>query len=149
MARPGVRHPAATAHRSGSNRIGVTMNGRIIRTSVAIIAVFLIAAVSARAEPSSVQIKFKFIAGSKILDAGNYTVDAEGDKVVLTPEKGGAVELAQVKSLGKKKLSKLELVFDEVGSQMYLSEVWVPEKDGIKVANVDGSERRQTVSPKK
>jgi hypothetical protein len=126
------------------------VNRRIIRTSLAIIALILVGAAWAQAEPSTVQIKFKFIAGSKILDPGTYSVDvAAGDKVVLTPEKGGAaLELAQVKNLGRKKVSKLELVFEELGSQMYLSEVWVPEKDGIKVANVDASDRRQTVSPK-
>jgi hypothetical protein len=125
------------------------MNVRIIRTSLAIIALILVGAAWAQAEPSNVQIKFKFIAGSKMLDAGNYAVDLAGDKVVLTPEGGGAaLELAPVKNLGRKKVSKLELVFEEVGSTMYLSEVWVPEKDGVKVSNVDASERRQTVSPK-
>jgi hypothetical protein len=125
------------------------MNVRIIRNAIASVALILVGAAFAQAEPSNVQIKFKFIAGTKILEPGSYAVDvAANGGVVLTAEKGGTVELGQIKSLGRKKVSKLELVFEEVGSQMYLSEVWVPEKDGIKVGNVDASDRRVTVSPK-
>jgi hypothetical protein len=125
------------------------MNARLIRTSIALIAFAFFAAAFAQAEPSSVEIKFKFIVGGKIMDAGNYAVDvADGGKVVLKAEKGGTVELSSVKDLGRRKVSKAELVFDEAGSMMYLSEVWVPEKDGIKVGGADGAERRVTVSSK-
>ena len=94
------------------------MSIRIIRTAIAIVALVIVGAAFAQAEPSNVQITFKFIAGAEILGAGSYTVDvAANGGVVLTPEKGGTVELGQIKSLGRKKVSKLELVFEEVGSQ--------------------------------
>ena len=53
-----------------------------------------------------------------------------------------------MKPLGRRKVSKAELVFDEAGSMMYLSEVWVPETDGVKVGGSDGADRRVTVSSK-
>jgi len=125
------------------------MNVRIIRTTVALVALILVGAAWAQAEPTSVQIKFKFIVAGKILEAGNYTVDAAASgKVVLTPESGTAIELPQLKSYGRK-VAKLELVFDEVGGTMYLTEAWLPGKDGVKVGNADGSVARRTVTAKK
>lgn len=123
------------------------MSARIIRTSIVVAAFILVGAAFAQAEPVNVKINFKFIAGTKTFEPGTYAVDVASDgKVVLTADKGTAVELAQVKALGHKKNDRLELAFDEMGSVMYLSEVWMPEKDGIRVATVDGSERRVTVN---
>ncbi len=95
------------------------MNVRFVRTGVAVIALILAVTSLALAEPNksnSVNIKFKFIVGGKLMEPGTYAVDvAENGNVTLTPEKGSPVELAQVKNLGKKKVSKLELVFEEAG----------------------------------
>jgi hypothetical protein len=125
------------------------MSVRIIRTLVVVLAFVFVAASFAQAEPASVQIKFKFVVAGKMLEPGTYTVDvADGGKVTLTPDKGGAVELTEVKILGHKKLSKAELAFEEMGSMMYLSEVWMPEKAGVKVGGAEGAERRVTVSAK-
>ena len=128
------------------------MNARFARLVVAAFAIILVGSAFVHAETNTsnaVNIKFKFIAGSKMLDPGNYTVDvAANGSVTLTPEKGSAVELPQVKDLGNKKVNKLEVVFEEMGSMMYLSEVWVPAKPGTKVGSVDAGERRQVVSPK-
>lgn len=124
------------------------MNVRLIRTTIVVLALVLAGAAAAQAQTPSVQVKFKFIVAGKTFDPGTFTVDqASSGKVVLTPEKGGAVELPVLKSFDRK-VSKLELVFDEVGSVMYLSEVWLPGKPGAKVGNVDGSVSRRTVSAK-
>ena len=125
------------------------MSARLIRTSIALLAFVFVMAAFAQAEPSSVEIKFKFIVGGKILEPGSYAVDvADGGKVILTPAKGNALELPSVKGLGQRNVSKTELVFDEAGSMMYLSEVWVPAKSGVMVGGADGAERRVTVSAK-
>jgi hypothetical protein len=126
------------------------MSVRTVRTGVFILALILVGASFGQAAPAtSVQVKFKFIVAGKMLEPGTYGVEVgDGGKVVLTSEKGAAVELAQVRDLGHKKVSKTELVFEEMGSLMYLSEVWTPDKDGVKVGGADGAERRVTVSAK-
>jgi hypothetical protein len=126
------------------------MSARIVRTGVFVLALILVGASFGQAAPAaSVQVKFKFIVAGKMLEPGTYGVEvADGGKVVLTSEKGGTVELAQVRNLGHKKVTKTALVFEEMGSLMYLSEVWTPEKDGVKVGGADGAERRVTVAAK-
>jgi len=37
-------------------------------------------------------------------------------------------------------------VFDEVSSVMYLTEVWLPGKPGLKVGKTEAAEARRTVS---
>jgi hypothetical protein len=126
------------------------MSVRIVRTGVFILALILVGASFVQAAPSSsVQVKFKFIVAGKMLEPGTYGVEvADGGKVVLTSDKGGTVELSQIRDLGHKKVSRTELVFEEMGSLMYLSEVWTPDKAGVKVGGADGAERRVTVAAK-
>ena len=122
------------------------MYGRIIR-SVIIISVFILVGASfPQAETPSVDVDFSFVAGGKTMAAGAYTVDIAADcKVVLTSDKGGApVELASIKTLGRK-VSQPELVFDVVGSARILSEALVPEKGGCQVNRHADSTERQTV----
>jgi hypothetical protein len=125
------------------------VNVRVIRASIVLVTLILVGAGWAQAESSKVQIKFKFVAAGKMLEAGNYTVEvADGGKVILTPEKGAAVELSEVKKLGHRKVSKAELIFDEAGLTRYLSEVWVPGSDGVKVGGSDSAEERVSVTGK-
>jgi hypothetical protein len=126
------------------------MNGRVIRNGVIIAALILAggAWAQAQAQAPSVHIGFSFVAASKMLTAGNYSVDiASNGNVVLTPEKGGAaVELPQIKALSHRKVQRPELIFDVMGSVRYLSEVWLPEKGGCLVGEVNDPQERETVS---
>ena len=125
------------------------MTGRVVRGCV--IAIALVLAGAAWAQAPSVNINFKFIAAGKVLDAGNYSVDvASGGNVVLTPEKGGtAVEVPQIRTLSQRNVQRPELIFDRVGSAMFLSEVWVPGKGGFLVGRrSDAQEREKVTGPK-
>jgi hypothetical protein len=126
------------------------MYGRIIRSIFISAAIILVGASFAQAQPAVISVDFSFVAGGKTMAAGNYTVDIAADcKVVLTPEKGGAaVELASIKTLGRK-VSRPELVFDVVGSARILSEALVPEKGSCQVNRHPDSTERQTVKAPK
>jgi hypothetical protein len=123
------------------------MNARILRGALVIVAVILAGGVWTQAQAQSVNIGFNFVAGGKTLEAGTYSVDFGPNGVVLfTPAKGGAaVEVPRVKTLGKRNVRKVELVFDMVGSARFLSEVWLPEKGGCLVGRHADSQEQQTV----
>lgn len=121
---------------------------RTLRSLFITVALVLAVSALASAQTPTVKVGFNFLAAGKTLAAGIYSVDvAANGNVVLTPEKDGtAVEIPQLKVLSKRKVNRVELAFDKVGSVQYLSEVWVPGKGGIQVATVPYSEEREVVS---
>jgi hypothetical protein len=124
------------------------MNVRLVRLVVAVAAIVLVGAVSANAQASSVDIKFKFQANGRLFDAGTYSVDfGSNGTIVLTPAKGAAIEIQRQKTLGGRNVRKVELVFNRVGSLMFLSEVWLPGRGGAEVSR-DDAEDRTTVKGK-
>ena len=124
------------------------MNVRFVRFVVVVAAIILVGAVSAQAQAPSVDIKFKFQANGKIFDAGTYSVDfGSSGNVTLTPAQGAAIEIPRTKTLGGRNVRKVELVFDRVGSLLFLSEVWLPGRGGCEVSRAD-TDDRQTVKGK-
>jgi len=125
------------------------MKARFVRLVVVAAALILVAAVSAQAQAPTVDIKFKFQANGKIFEAGTYSVDfGSNGNVMMTPAAGGAaIEIARQKTLGGRNVRKVELVFDRVGSLLFLSEVWLPGRGGCEVSRAD-TEDRQTVKGK-
>jgi len=125
------------------------MNARFVRLVVVAAALVLVAAVSAQAQASTVDIKFKFQANGRLFEAGTYSVDfGSNGNVMLTPAGGGApIEIAKQKTLGGRNVRKAELVFDRVGSLLFLSEVWLPGRGGSEVSRAN-TEDRQTVKGK-
>jgi hypothetical protein len=123
------------------------MNVRFVRYFVVIVALILVGAVSAQAQAPTVNIKFKFHANGTLFEAGTYSVDfGSNGNVMLTPAKGGtAIEVARQKALAGRNVRKVELVFDRVGSLLFLSEVWLPGRGGCEVSRAD-TEDRVTVS---
>jgi hypothetical protein len=122
------------------------MKARITGFVVVIAALILVGGVWAQAQAPTVNIKFKFQANGKIFDAGAYSVDfGQNGNVLLTPAKGTAVEIPRTKTLGGRNIRKVELVFDHVGSLLFLSEVWLPGRGGCEVSRAD-TEDRETVT---
>ena len=123
------------------------MNVRFVRYFVVIVALILVGVVSAQAQTPTVNIKFKFHANGTLFEAGTYSVDfGSNGNVILTPAKGGtAIEVARQKALAGRNVRKVELVFDRVGSLLFLSEVWLPGRGGCEVSRAD-TEDRVTVS---
>lgn len=121
---------------------------RTVRSFIITVALVLAASALASAQAPTVKVGFNFLVAGKTLGAGTYSVDlAANGNVVFTPEKGGAaVEVPQLKVLSKRKVDRVELGFDLVGSAHYLAEVWVPGKGGFQVADVPYAEDHETVS---
>jgi hypothetical protein len=124
------------------------MKIRMVRTFIVAAALVLAVSALASAQAATVTIKHNFLVGEKTYNAGTYTVDvAANENVVFTPEKGGApIEFKPVKVLTTRKVKKVELAFDVVGSVKYLSEVWIPGKGGFQIAWVPYSEERTFVT---
>jgi hypothetical protein len=125
------------------------MNVRFVRFVVIAVALILVAAASPQAQGHSVNIKFKFQANGKIFEAGTYSVDfGSNGNVMMTPAKGGApIEVAKQKTLGGRNVRKAELVFDRVGSLLFLSEVWLPGRGGLEVSRADTNDRVTVAGP--
>jgi hypothetical protein len=125
------------------------MNVRFVRFVVVVAALILVGAVSAQAQAPTVDIKFKFQAKGKLFEAGTYSVDfGSNGNVMLTPAAGGgAIEITKQKTLGGRNVRKVELVFDRVGSLLFLSEVWLPGRGGSEVSRAN-TDDRQTVKGK-
>ena len=124
------------------------MKARLVRNLIVAVALVLAASALASAQTSTVKIGHNFLVGDKTYAAGTYTIDvAANGNVVFTSEKGGApIEFPPVKVLTNRKVKKVELAFDVVGSVKYLSQVWVPGKGGFQVAWVPYSEERTFVT---
>jgi len=117
-----------------------------VRLFVVVAAIILVGAVSAQAQAPTVDIKFQFEAAGKLWEPGTYSVDfAPNGNAVLTPAKGGApIEIPRMKLLNGRTVRKVELVFERVGTVLFLSEVWLPGRPGCEVGRT-GAADRQTV----
>ncbi|MFO7693105.1 MAG: hypothetical protein R6V57_08485 [Vicinamibacterales bacterium] len=123
------------------------MNGRIIRSSVIILALVIAGGAWASAQAPGVNVKFSFVAAGKTLSAGTYTVDvAENGNVVLTAAEGGAaVEFPDTKKLNDRNFDRPELMFDVVGSARILAQVKLPGKGHFVVSRQEGAQEQETV----
>jgi hypothetical protein len=81
-------------------------------------------------------VDFPFVAGSSQLPPGSYTFESDGTKVTFrsADPKGPTAMMLVVTRLGRHDRNKgPELVFDKVGGQMKLSQIWSSEQDGYLV----------------
>lgn len=109
--------------------------------------VLLAASTLVLAQAPSLEVDFPFLAANKTLKAGSYSVDiTDAGRVVLTPGQGGtALDIEPQKKLSDRKVDRLELVFDVVGSATFLSEVKVPGKGHYLVGRQPDAQERKTV----
>lgn len=123
------------------------MNRRARRGLTFAAGLLLSASTLALAQAPSLDIEFPFLAAEKTLKAGSYSVDiAENGHVVLAAAQGGAaVDIVPQKQISDRKVDRLELVFDVVGSAKFLSEVKVPGKGHYLVGRRPEAQERQTV----
>ena len=123
------------------------MNRRRINT-LAIVAALILAGVAwAQAQSHGVKIDFPFVAASRTLAAGTYTVDVTpSGNVVLTATAGGvSVEIPDSRKLNDRKFDRTELMFDVVGSARFLAQVKLPGKGHFVVGRQEGAVEQQTV----
>ena len=98
---------------------------------VAVMVLFAAGGALVYAQSLTVNIDFPFQAGHKTLPAGTDTVEKPDDNSIAIRGASGAAVLVILTQLGRHDVDKdLELVFDKVGDQNLLSEVWFPGQDG-------------------
>jgi len=87
---------------------------------------------------SIVNIPFQFTANNKVMAPGKYEITITDPTVIsLTPVKGPAEFVPTITRLAQraKPITDAEVVFDKLGDQYRLSELWVPGEDGFLIAD--------------
>ncbi len=116
----------------------------------------LLGALAAQAQNASntvvMKVAFPFTAGDTSLAAGTYRVSQPGGMGMLKVEAVGGKESATVPVITRlsqekhsKGAQKAALVFDKVGEQSFLSEVWMPGLDGFLVRGTTDEHKHVTL----
>ncbi len=103
--------------------------------TMAALAILVGPALSYAQDAATVNLPFKFEAGKKALDAGKYELMVPEDTtgaLTLTPERGASMALPYITRLAAPEppIREPKFVFDKVGDQYILSEIWLPDRDG-------------------
>jgi len=97
---------------------------------------------------SIVTIPFQFTANNKVMAPGKYEITVtDPTTITLTPVKGPAVFVPTITRLAQhaKPITEAEVVFDKVGDQYRLSELWVPSEDGFLIADTKQAHQHHIV----
>lgn len=125
------------------------------RAALAVVALALMAVMPAFAADTVIaNVPFAFKAGAKSLPAGEYQfVVHPNDEIVAvsstTNPKGPSSMVGIVTRLAAVNLPDARVVFDKVGGQYILSEVWQPEGEGILVQATKGRHEHHVVKARK
>ena len=123
--------------------------------SLMLAAFLMIAAVNCFADThiTNADIPFNFIVEGKTYPAGNYdfTMNDEGSALTIqghksTKESGMALVMTR---LAAREQSNVSLVFDVVGKDHYLSEIYVPGMDGFYFKSATTKHTHTTISSPK
>ncbi len=99
----------------------------------------------------TVDISFPFMAGDKSYPAGKYTIEIVEPEIITISGPSGRQTLEVLTRLGRHdKDTDAELVFDKVGDQSLLSEVWpAGGADGYLVLATKGAHKHAVVGGSK
>jgi len=122
------------------------MTAKVIKTLVAFAALALAIPPSGAQSGGTIQaqIPFEFAVGGKLLPPGDYIFDLAGtttpNVLVVRAKDGSTRVMFDTDQLSAKQDPEtIALVFDDIGSRVYLTEVWGLENSGRGVKNmVDG-----------
>jgi hypothetical protein len=87
-------------------------------------------------EPQVLNVSFPFQVGDKILPAGIYSIEQpKADLLVIRSARGDVVEMPILVRVAKLSppLVESKVIFDRFGDSYYISEIWVPDRDGFVV----------------
>jgi hypothetical protein len=112
------------------------MTRRVLAVLAAMVFVFVVSAAVTYAQEGAVaDIGFKFVAAGKTMPPGKYdlTINSDRSAFTLAPDgKGAGVILVAMTRLAapESPSSDTRFVFDKVGDNYFLSEMWLPGEDG-------------------
>jgi len=131
------------------------------RTLISTVVLSLAATLSpyAMAQTGSIElvtkIPFKFIVSKKLYNEGTYTVLRRSDNTLSIQLMGDSgkqlVAMPVLTRLARQHVkyeSRGSLVFDVIGDQYFLSEVWMPEVDGYQVSTTTQIHKHEFVEVK-
>jgi len=87
-------------------------------------------------EPQVLNVSFPFQVSDNILPAGIYSIEQpKADVLVLRSARGDVVEMPVLVRVAKLSppLTESKVIFDRFGDSYYISEIWVPDRDGFVV----------------
>jgi len=126
------------------------------KQAIAVISVLLLLPFLGMAQVSplgvNAEISFSFSAGDKPMTAGGYDFKpaASLDSMTITNLKTRQRIMVMVTTrLSQREQNEASVVFDKVGDQYYLSEVYLPGMDGFAFKGAPGQHSHQTVKAKK
>lgn len=127
------------------------MKRRVSLTIAAFVVVSLLGGSAVFAQGFTAEIGFSFVAGGKNMPAGKYTVElTAGGPVVLVGPDGARSTMPVVTTLARLAPEKNpRIVFDKLGSESRLSEVWIPGKDGLLLVATSEPHVHAVISPQK
>lgn len=119
-----------------------------------VVTAFLAAAPAFAADTVLANVPFAFKVGSKTLPAGDYSFAIREDYEVLAVRstanpKGPSALEEIVTTLAPSNSPEARVVFDKVGGEYLLSEVWQPEGEGILVHTTKGRHEHHVVRGRK
>ncbi len=95
-----------------------------------------------------VNVPFKFTFNNRVMDPGRYEVTVSSEGIVtLMPPKGESVLGASITRLAQPvtPLSAPTFVFDKIGEQYSLAEMWLPMEDGYVLATTKQPHQHHTI----
>jgi hypothetical protein len=87
-------------------------------------------------EPQTLKVTFPFQVSDKVLPAGTYSIEQPSAEIlVLRDAKGDVVQMPVIIRVAKLSppLTESKVIFDKFGDSYYISEIWVPDRDGFVV----------------
>lgn len=110
------------------------------------LAVVTLATAHAQSGSLKAQIPYAFNADKTALPAGAYAFSRTGAAVVITDSRGKQISLPVLTKIGgASAFRNATLVFDVSGGNRTLSEVWLPEQDGLLVHSTPKDHQHELV----
>ncbi len=99
-----------------------------------------------------IDVPFSFVAGTKTLPAGEYTLqpsNRDEEVTVRNAKSGETIFVPVLTRLGQRSGEQAEAVFDVAGNEHYLAELHIPTIDGFAFKGVPGKHSHVSVKGKK
>lgn len=112
------------------------MSRRVLFSVLALAVVFALGGAEAHAQPAqkvAADIGFPFVAGGKEMPAGKYAISVPDNGPVMVTGPGGVrAVLPVITTLARHAQDpESKFVFDKLDGKATLSEIWLPNKDGL------------------
>jgi len=120
--------------------------------SLAIVLLFAFVGAAQGNQRVVIDVSYEFHAGSAVLPAGTYEIKPDTQKSVvrlLNTKTNESIMAPVVTRIAQRPGNEALVVFDQVGTQYYLSEVHIPGIDGFHLTGAPGPHTHVSLKAKK